>query len=70
MNKIVLDIGLLVFFLSIVIFAQEGLMLESVLIKSLLVFVIITIMLSILAITFVKAINKNIHKKEELLNNN
>lgn len=69
MNKIVLNIGLLSFFLSIIYFSQRGLSIEDVIIRSFAVFVILTILLGILALTFLKAINKTSQKKSENLAN-
>ncbi len=59
MNKIILQTGLLVFFFSIIYFTQRGLALEKILLNSFVVFIILTSMLSILAIGIIKAINKN-----------
>ena len=70
MNKIVLYFGLLIFCLSIIIFSQQGLPIVDVLIRSLTVFVVITIMLSVLAIAFLKAINKASMEKEKHYNEN
>jgi hypothetical protein len=63
MNKIILNIGLLSFFLSIIYFSQRGLSVEDVVIRSFAVFVILTILIGILALTFLKAINKTSQKK-------
>lgn len=65
MNKIVLNIGLLVFFLSIIFFSHKGMLIEDVLLRSFGIFVVITIMVSVLAITFVKAINKTVKEKQQ-----
>ncbi len=70
MNKIILNFGLLVFFISLIIFSQKGWMLDQVLLKSFIVFVVITVMFSILAITFVKAINKSTFEKAKHSNEN
>ncbi|MGD8777624.1 MAG: hypothetical protein PVH88_01535 [Ignavibacteria bacterium] len=70
MNKIVLNFGLLVFFLSIVVYSQQGLMIEDILIKAFVIFVVVTIMLSILAIAFLKAINRASLEKGKQLNEN
>lgn len=70
MNKIILNFGLLVFFISVIIFSQKGWMLEQVLLKSFIVFVVITVMFSILAIVFVKAINKTTFEKGKDSNQN
>ena len=70
MNKIVLYFGLLVFFISIIIFSQQGLQIVDVIIRSIAVFMVVTIMLSILAIAFLKAINKASMDKERHINEN
>jgi membrane protein implicated in regulation of membrane protease activity len=65
MNKIVLNAGLLVFFISIIFFSQKGMALPDILLRSLVLFVVATIMLSILAIAFIKAINKAAETKRQ-----
>lgn len=70
MNKIVLYFGLLVFCISIIIFSQQDLQIVDVLLRSLVVFIVVTIMLSILAIAFLKAINKASVNKEKHFNEN
>ncbi|MBU2492251.1 MAG: hypothetical protein KJ571_06460 [Bacteroidetes bacterium] len=70
MNKIVLYFGLLVFFISIIIFSQQGLLIHDVLLRSIAVFIVVTIMLSILAIAFLKAINKATMDKEKHFDEN
>lgn len=69
MNKLVLNIGLLSFFLAIIYFSQRGLAIEDVVIRSFAVFVILTILLGILALLFLKAINKTSQKKSNSLAN-
>jgi uncharacterized membrane-anchored protein YitT (DUF2179 family) len=68
MNKIVLNFGLLIFFLSIVFFSQRGLPLEDVAVRSLTIFFSVTVLMAILAIFFVKAVNKTSLEKREKLN--
>lgn len=63
MNKIVLQFGLLVFSLSIIFFSRIGLPLEQVLVKSFLVFLVTTILSSVVIIVFVRAINKESYNK-------
>ncbi len=55
MNKIVLNIGLLVFCFSIIFFSQRQLPFTEVLLKSLIIFLITTIVLSIGAYILVKS---------------
>jgi len=64
MNKIIVNFGMLVFFLSIVIFSQKGLMIQDILIRSAIIFVVVTIMFSVLALAFVKAVNKTASEKQ------
>lgn len=58
MNKIILNVGLLIFFISIIIFSQQGMLVEDILLKSFIIFFVATLMLTILALTFIRAINK------------
>lgn len=70
MNKIVLNFGLLVFFLSIIMFSQQSLSIIDVIIRSIAVFIVVTVMLSILALAFIKAINKTSVEKGKTYNDN
>lgn len=75
MNKIILQFGLLVFFFSIIYFTQKGFELEKILLNSFAIFIIITVMLSLITIGLIKAINKNTSEKynhytDELAGNN
>jgi len=70
MSKIVIEIGLLIFFLSIIIFIQQGVKLETVLFRSVIIFIVVTSMISVLVITFIRAINKSFLKKEKFSNQN
>jgi hypothetical protein len=65
MNKIILNVGLLIFFLSIIIFSQQGMLVEDILIKSFIIFFVATLMLTILALSFIKAINKTSIEKQK-----
>ncbi len=64
MNKIVLQFGLLVFFISIIFFSQKGFEILDVIVRSLTIFTVVTIMLSILALAFIKAINRTSQKSK------
>ena len=70
MNKIILRFGLLVFFLSIIFFSRTGLSLELVLIRSFIIFIFVTVMVSIITIIFMKSINKASSEKSEELSQN
>ena len=59
MNKIVLQVGLLVFFFSVIFFTQRGLVIEKVLLNSFAIFILVTTMLSLIVIGLIKAINNN-----------
>jgi hypothetical protein len=63
MNKIILQIGLLIFFFSLIYFMQRGLPVERVLIISFAIFMVLTCMFSIIVIGIIKAINKNSFNK-------
>lgn len=67
MNKIVMQIGLLVLCIAIIFFAQRGLPVEQILLRSVMVFIFVTIMLSIIAILIVKSVSKSLHKKKDEL---
>jgi positive regulator of sigma E activity len=70
MNKIVLQVGLLVFFLGMIFFAQRGLPVEQVILRSFMVFIFVTIMLAIISILVIKSINKALYKKKDELAEN
>jgi hypothetical protein len=70
MNKIVIEIGLLIFFLSVIIFIQQGVELDIVLFRSLIISIVVTVMISVLVITFIRAINKSFLRKEKFSNQN
>jgi len=70
MNKIILNLGLLFFFFSVIFFAQRQLSVFDVLIKSFVVFFFITLVLTILSLIFIKSINKKaLNKSHELTEN-
>lgn len=70
MNKIVVNFGLLVFFVAIVFFTQQGLSIGDVLLKSFIIFFSVTITLGLLTIAFIKAINKASEERAKKLNQN
>lgn len=63
MNKIILQAGLLVFFFSVIYFTQKGVAIESVLLNSFVIFIMLTVLLSLIAIGLIKSINKNSFEK-------
>ncbi|MDA3861791.1 MAG: hypothetical protein PF445_11265 [Melioribacteraceae bacterium] len=58
MNKIVMNVGMLFFFLSVIFFSQMNLSLIDILVRSFAVFIFLTSMLGILALVFIRSINK------------
>ncbi len=70
MNKIVLQFGLLVFFLSVFFFSQEGIGVVQALLRSFAVFAVVTAMSSVLAIVFIRSINKSSMKNDRELEKN
>jgi hypothetical protein len=58
MNKIIMNIGLLLFFLAVIFFSQRELPVQDVLLRSFAIFICGTAMLAILGIIFIRSINK------------
>lgn len=69
MNKILLQVGLLFFFLSLIFFSQLGLPIIDVVVRSFIVFIALMVMLSVFTIIFIRSINKSINDKSSLENN-
>ncbi len=63
MNKIVLNFGLLVFFLSMMFFSAQNLPVLDVLLRSFALFIVVTVMTAILVMVFFKSVGKAIYKK-------
>ena len=63
MNKIVLQMGLLVFSLSLIFFGQRSLDFTAVLLRSFVMFVFSTLAISLITILFIKSINTTSTKK-------
>ncbi len=70
MNKIVMNVGMLFFFLSIIFFSQMNLSVVDVLIRSFAIFIFLTGMLAILALVVIRSINKRAFEKENDLSEN
>lgn len=68
MNKIVLNFGLLVFFISMIIYSQKGLDIVDVFIRSFALFMVVTVMFTIISIIFIKAINDASARKARQMN--
>ncbi|MEP0859850.1 MAG: hypothetical protein HRF52_00250 [Ignavibacterium sp.] len=58
MNKIILNIGLLIFCFSIIFFSQREMQIVEVITKSFIVFISSTVILSVTAIILVKLLQK------------
>ncbi len=63
MNKIILQIGLLVFFFSVIYFVQKGEDIVKIVLNSFAIFITLTVMLSVITLGLIKAINKNSYEK-------
>ena len=63
MNKIILHVGLLIFILSIVFFSRMDIAIEEILLRSFLVFFLLTFMLGVITILFMKSISKTTSNK-------
>lgn len=64
MNKIILNIGLLVFCLSIIFFSQRQMPVTEVLYKSLIIFIITTVVLSVGGYVLIKTLENNDENKQ------
>jgi hypothetical protein len=67
MNKIILHFGLLVFFLSIIFFSQRGMPLQAVVFKSFVIFIVLSVILNVVAIIFIRSVNKTASDKNKKL---
>lgn len=59
MNKILIQFGLLIFCFSLIFFSQRGMPLQDVVMKSFIVFITLTIVLSVVVLFVFRMINKN-----------
>ena len=64
MNKIVFQIGLLIFALSIMYFSRMDIEIEEIILRSFLVFFLLTFMLGIITIIFMKSVSKSVSDKQ------
>jgi multisubunit Na+/H+ antiporter MnhG subunit len=70
MNKIIVRIGALFFFLSLIFFSQLGLPIVDILVRSFVVFIFTCIVTTIIVLLLIKAASKiPEHKEEELTKN-
>lgn len=58
MQKVILQIGLLFFFLAVIFFAKMGLPLQEILLRSIILFLALTILLSVVTLIVVKLLQK------------
>jgi energy-coupling factor transporter transmembrane protein EcfT len=65
MNKIILQFGFLTFTLAVIFFSRIGLPFYDVFIKSFLIFLAVTVMLSLVTIIFIRAVNKTSSEKNK-----
>lgn len=63
MNKIVLQIGLLIFALSLIYFGQRNMEFIDVILKSFVMFIFSTLAIALITILFMKSINSASMKK-------
>lgn len=70
MTKIIIRVGALFFFISIIIFSQKNMDLIDILIKSLSLAILVTILISAIALIFVRASNKGTSSSKENTNQN
>ena len=69
MKKIILHTGLLFFFLSAIFFSQRGFSIPDILLKSFIVFLMVSIMLSFLAIVLFKSVKREAEKEKDVSTN-
>lgn len=70
MNKIIINVGLLLFFLAIIFFSQRQLPVVEVLVRSFAIFIFSTGMLAIIGIIFIRSINKKSISKHNKISEN
>ncbi|MFA6596770.1 MAG: hypothetical protein WCS69_03540 [Ignavibacteriaceae bacterium] len=58
MNKIVLQVGLLVFSISVIYYSSRSIPIEDILIRSTIIFLAFTLLTGLIVLIFMKSINK------------
>jgi len=58
MNKIVLQIGLLIFSISVIYYSSRSIPIEDILIRSVIIFFAFTLLTGVIVLIFMKSINK------------
>jgi hypothetical protein len=59
MQKVIIQIGLLFFFLAVIFFAKMGLPLQDILLRAGILFFVLTIMLSVVTLIFMRLLNRS-----------
>lgn len=70
MNKIIIKFGLLVFFLAVIFFSRIGIPVQDVVFRSFLIFIVVTVMISLIALLFTRSVNKISRDKQKDLSQN
>jgi len=70
MTKIILRVGALFFFISIIIFSQKNMDVVDILIKSFSLAIVFTILLSGIVLIFARASNKGVYNNKHETNQN
>ncbi|MFA6978847.1 MAG: hypothetical protein WC209_05935 [Ignavibacteriaceae bacterium] len=70
MNKIVLQIGLLIFSISIIYYSSRNIPLEDILLRSIIIFLAFTLLTGLIVLMFMKSINKVSFEKNKPTNLN
>ncbi len=65
MHKIILYFGLLVFCISLIFYSQKNIPIEQMVMRSLMIFAVVSIAASILALIFIRAINHALVSRKE-----
>lgn len=68
MNKIVLQIGLLIFSISIIYYSSRNIPLEDILLRSIIIFFAFTLLTGLIVLMFMKSINKVSFEKNKETN--
>ncbi|MDP3148065.1 MAG: hypothetical protein Q8N83_02940 [Ignavibacteria bacterium] len=68
MNKIVLQIGLLIFSVSIIYYSSRNIPLEDILLRSIIIFFAFTLLTGLIVLMFMKSINKVSFEKNKETN--
>ncbi len=64
MQKVIIQIGLLFFFLAVIFFAKTGLPLQDILLRAFILFFALTIMISAVTLIFMKLLHKSSYEDD------